>query len=139
MVHGRGSDYYTDQQVEAWADKDESDGPPIEDEQQYLVVAEQNGIIVGFGQLSLENDEIVAVYVHPDYVRQGVGSVLLSHLESRANDAGIGELTLSASLPGVPLYDQAGYERMKTIVHETTGGVGLDCIAMRKRISNWRE
>ena len=32
--------------------------------------------------------------------------------------------------------DQTEYERMETVVHETSDGVELDCVAMRRRISN---
>jgi putative acetyltransferase len=60
---------YTSEQLEAWA------GPrkpadylgPIRSKR--LCVAEESGRVIGFGQYYEVNEEICAIYVHPDFVR----------------------------------------------------------------------
>lgn len=129
-----GAERYDEEQVEAWASTDEgADRYPIEDDDHLVVVAERDGAIVGFGGLNLAAAEVGAVYVHPDHAREGVGSRILEHLEAEARERGIGALTLRASLPGVPFYERAGYERVERVTHET-GGVEIECVDMRKEL-----
>lgn len=46
-------------------------------------VAEQNGIIVGFVSMLLQDNFIHNLFVHPNWQNQGIGSSLLKHAESR--------------------------------------------------------
>lgn len=134
-VRTLGADAYSDRQVRAWADwsdVDELDG--VDDEDAHMVVAERRGEPAGFGHLGAADGEVNAVYVHPDQAREGVGAALLAALEGYARGVGLSELTLSASLNAVDFYDRAGYERVGPDTHETTGGVELECIRMRKRL-----
>jgi putative acetyltransferase len=134
-VRALGADAYSDRQVEAWADwadVDELDG--VDDEDAHMVVAERRGDTAGFGHLGTAEGDVNAVYVHPGHAREGVGAALLAHLEGYARGAGLSELTLSASLNAVDFYTRAGYERVRRDTHETTGGVELECLRMRKRL-----
>jgi putative acetyltransferase len=139
-IRGLAQEDYSDQQIESWTSTDSTDNSddesPVGDDEQYLIIAEEDDTIAGFGQLSLKDGEIVAVYVRPEHSRQRVGTALLSQLETTARDLDLEEISLSASLPAVPFYNQAGYERVATATHETTGGAELECVEMRKRIAN---
>jgi GNAT superfamily N-acetyltransferase len=73
-----------------------------------VLVAEQDGEIVGFGQLDLDRAEIEAVYVVPDTARQGVGSRLLRSLGEVARQRGLARLHLCASLNAQVLYGARG-------------------------------
>jgi putative acetyltransferase len=53
----------------------------IESQSELILVAEVNANIVGFGSIVPKNIELRAVYVHPDFGREGVGSRILSALE----------------------------------------------------------
>jgi putative acetyltransferase len=134
-VRALGADAYSDRQVGAWADWSDVDGlDGVDDDDAHLVLAERRDDPAGFGHLGAADGEVNAVYVHPDHAREGVGAALLAHLEGYARGAGLSELTLSASLNAVDFYARAGYERVGRDVHETTGGVELECIRMRKRL-----
>lgn len=146
-IRAFATEQYDAEQIEAWASLSEGDddtgaadgraddgSSPVDEEKQSLVVAEHDGRVVGFGHLAVATGEIVAVYVHPDAARAGVGSRLLDRLESRAREAGLAELTLSASLNAVVFYEKLGYERVERTTHELQAGLELPCVAMCKRL-----
>ncbi|WP_423744677.1 GNAT family N-acetyltransferase (plasmid) [Haladaptatus sp. SPP-AMP-3] len=137
-IRAFGTERYHEEQVERWAEHPFGSAPYLEsirNESESVAVAEGNGELAGFGRVELDSGVVSAVYVHPDYARNGVGSALLSHLESVARDAGVDSLSLHASLNAVPFYEGHGYERISTVTHEVTGGVELACVEMRRDIS----
>lgn len=78
--------------------------------------------------------KIRSVYVHPAYARRGLASRLVRHAEAEAIRAGHGEIELTATLSGVPLYIALGYETTGSIALDL-GGVTIRGIAMRKRLA----
>ena len=52
---------------------------------------------------------IRAIFVHPHYARQGLGSQILAHCEAAAQEAGFRSFQMGATLTGVPLYTLKGY------------------------------
>ncbi|AVR96926.1 GNAT family N-acetyltransferase [Pseudoduganella armeniaca] len=77
---------------------------------------------------------IRAFFVDPSAPRQGLGTLLLRHCESAAVAAGFRELEMTATLPGVPFYRQAGYETVERFEIEP-GGVKTPLERMRKRFA----
>jgi len=57
-----------------------------------------------------EPAKIRAIFVHPDWARQGLGTQILKHCEDAACDAGFRTLEMGSTLTGVPLYSRRGYE-----------------------------
>ena len=53
---------------------------------QIILVAEIDGRLVGLGELVPDKNEVLAVYVHPDFARRGVGSAILRKLEQLARE-----------------------------------------------------
>ena len=49
--------------------------------------------------------------------------------------AGGDDIELTASRNAVGFYERLGYERVREVSHETSGGVELDCLLMRKELS----
>lgn len=137
-IRALGPAAYDDVQVAAWAEKgDPADHYPIERDDHHLVVAERGNRIVGYGHLVPENEEVRAVYVHPDAVRDGVGSAILAHLEGYALGVGIEHLRLWASLNAVEFYERRGYyQTAETVIEKEYDGrnVPLTVVAMEKRI-----
>ncbi len=132
-IRAFGPEGYHDEQVDAWAEQPLGTAPYLEsirDESESVIVAVAAGGLVGFGRVELDLGILSAVYVHPDYARDGVGSSLLSHLESTARRAGMESLSLHASLNAVDFYEASGYERVETVEHEVAGGVELACVEM---------
>jgi putative acetyltransferase len=135
-IEAFGPEAYDDEEVAAWAKRDERDSSidGLDDPDVYVVTAERDGEVAGFGRLHLDDAEVIAVYVHPDHARAGVGSALLASLEGYARGAGLSALSLVASLNAVDFYERAGYERVQAVSHETSAGVELDCVEMRKEL-----
>jgi putative acetyltransferase len=98
-------------------------------------MAEDQGRIVGFGQLCLTSGEVEAVYVHPNAARQGVGAQLLRRLEARAKEQGLTSLHLDASLNAVPFYTVAGFVPQREAKHQLKSGVEITCVVMTKTVT----
>jgi putative acetyltransferase len=94
----------------------------------------RTGDAVGWGRLDKNDGEVSAVYVHPDYAREGVGSKILDHLEGVACEHDIDRVHLLASLNAVPFYEAAGYEALGETLQETSGGVIIECVEMEKEL-----
>jgi putative acetyltransferase len=101
-------------------------------EGEIIFVAERGPRIVGFS--ALEGDQVQAVYVHPQFARRGVGTLLLRAVEAEARDRGIVELRLSASLTAVPFYRSLGYRELGNTMHPLSTGILIPCVRMVKRL-----
>jgi GNAT superfamily N-acetyltransferase len=61
--------------------------------------------------------KIRAIFVHPAWARQGLGSLILAHCEAAARAAGFTRLEMGSTLTGLPLYALKGYiERSRSTV-----------------------
>ncbi len=68
-----------------------------------------------------EPARIRAFFVHPAWARRGLGRRLLQLCEDAAYTAGFRRLELMATLPGLPLYEGAGYVAREAVVFDLTG------------------
>src|SRR6185436_12067977 len=73
-----------------------------------------------------------AFYIHPDWSRKGVGSLILKSCEDAAAEAGFTRIELAATLPGVPFYLARGYEQGGEISIEIPDGPSLPVVRMTK-------
>ncbi len=128
------TDLYTPEEIRSWAvpKKPESYKESIRSKE--FFVAEEDGIILGFGVLNQESAEVEAVYVSPEAGRRGIGLELLRKLEERARALGLGVLRLNASLNAVPFYRRAGYLGQEVSKYRLTTGVEIACVPMVKLI-----
>ena len=78
---------------------------------------------------------IRAFFVEPAVARQGLGTRLIRHCEAEAAGAGFTMLEMAATLPGVPLYRSAGYEKIEDFDIDLPGGIRVPLARMRKRIA----
>lgn len=74
-----------------------------------IFVAETGDRIVGFGSIRVETSEIEVMIVDPDFMRQGIGRMLIEQLESVASDAGLEQLIVGSSIYGQPFYRACGF------------------------------
>jgi GNAT superfamily N-acetyltransferase len=74
-----------------------------------------------------------AMYTHPDFVRRGVGRLILSVCESAAAAEGFTRLELMSTLSGQPLYSTAGFEPIEH-VEDSSGGAPVRLIRMGKAV-----
>lgn len=131
-VAGIRTSLYTPEEIQAWAvpKKPESYEESIRSKE--FFVAEEDGIIIGFGVLNQESAEVEAVYVSPEAGRRGIGLELMRKLEERAAALGLESLRLNASLNAVPFYKRAGYAAQEESKYRLSTGVEIACVPMVK-------
>ena len=61
-----------------------------------------------------------------------IGRAILERCESEACDAGFRAAEMMATLPGVPLYEACGYEKLDSVGVPVGEGIEITCIRMRK-------
>ena len=68
--------------------------------------------IIGFSSMNAEG-YLHSLFVHKDYQRAGIGSLLLSAVEKRAREYGVTEITSEVSLTARSFFEKRGYEVVK--------------------------
>jgi GNAT superfamily N-acetyltransferase len=75
---------------------------------------------------------IRAMYTDPDFVRRGIGRMVLAACETAARAAGFGRAEMMATLAGEPLYRACGYVPIEYVESEPVPGVIVPLIRMGK-------
>lgn len=73
-----------------------------------VLVGKIKGVLIATGAITENN--ICAVFVHPDYQHRGYGRSLMIELEKIAKMQGHREAILSVSLPSRKFYENLGYK-----------------------------
>jgi GNAT superfamily N-acetyltransferase len=81
-----------------------------------------------------EPARVRAMFVRDDWTRRGLGRRIIDACEEAARREGFGRMALSATLPGVPLYQACGFEPLEEVDTVLVDGVRLRCVAMEKPI-----
>jgi GNAT superfamily N-acetyltransferase len=76
--------------------------------------------------------KIRAFFVHPVWVRRGIGTLLLDHCESAAIAQGFTRFEMGATLTGVPLYRVRGYADLEPVEVPLPNGTFLPIVRMGK-------
>jgi len=108
-IHSVNSADYTQTQLDAWAPED-MNLPELESRllNNYCVVAEKDGVIVGFGNVN-GAAYFDCLYTHRDYQRMGVASSIADDIEGYFYRNGIRTITTDASITARPFFDKRGY------------------------------
>ena len=77
--------------------------------------------------------KIRAFFVHPEWARRGIGSVILDACEAAARAAGFSRYEMAATLTGAKLFSVKGYVQVKRIEIPLSNGESLLVIQMEKR------
>lgn len=108
-VHTINAKDYTKEQLDVWAtgtvDLKEWDKSFTE---HYTVVAIDNNIIVGFGDID-KTGYLDRLYVHADYQGKGVATAICNRLEQAVQ----GKITTHASITAKPFFEKRGYKVVK--------------------------
>jgi GNAT superfamily N-acetyltransferase len=78
--------------------------------------------------------KIRAFFVHPDFARRGVASMILESCEAAAKEHGFTRLEMGATLTGVPFYRSRGYVESERMEAELPGGGRLAIVRMSREI-----
>jgi GNAT superfamily N-acetyltransferase len=155
-ARGLRANYYTSEQVEAALGTALGVDTQLIRDGTYFVV-EADGKIVACGGWSRrktlfgsdhvhgKNDawldpahdpaKIRAFFVHPDWARRGLGSMMMRACEQAARDAGFSRLELASTLPGVPLYLAHGFTEGERFDVPVKDGEKLPVVRMTKTLA----
>lgn len=99
---------------------------------QYFLVAEYNGHLVGFGSLK-SDDHIDLLYTHKDFQRKGIAAKLLAALENRALKNHTQLLTANVSKTARVFFERNGFyiKREQTF---KTDSVEISNYSMEKKL-----
>ena len=76
--------------------------------------------------------KVRAIFVHPDFARRGLGSLILATVENAARAAGFSRFEMGSTLTGVPLYRLKGYIEVERIEVPLRNGEVLPVVRMVK-------
>jgi GNAT superfamily N-acetyltransferase len=76
--------------------------------------------------------KIRAFFIHPDWARRGVGSMILQACEDAARSAGFTRYEMGATLTGAKLFGAKGYVAVKPISIPLSNGESLPVLHMEK-------
>ena len=81
-----------------------------------------------------DSARIRAMYTHPEWIRMGVGSLVMNLGEEAAIKLGFKKCELMATQSGVLLYKAQGYKPIEDILYETNSGKTVPMVRMEKEI-----
>jgi GNAT superfamily N-acetyltransferase len=79
-----------------------------------------------------EAARVRAMFVRGDWTRRGLGRSILDACRDAARAEGFTELTLMATLPGVPLYRAYGFVELDRVVLTMPDGVAIEGVVMAR-------
>lgn len=78
--------------------------------------------------------KIRAFFVHPDFARKGVGSLIMQNCEQAARAYGFRKMELMSTLPGLKFYQHHGFIPGETVDYPVGEGISIDFIPMHKHL-----
>ena len=90
----------------------------------------ENGIL----DPAVDAAKIRAIFVHPDFARMGLGSLILKAAEDAAEAAGFCRFEMGSTLTGVRLYTLKGYREVGRVAVPVGGGEEIEVVRMVKEI-----
>lgn len=82
---------------------------------------------------AMDAARVRAMYTHPDYVRRGLGRMILALCETAAKAEGFSRVELMATMAGEPLYRACGYQVIEPIMDDR-GGTAVPLLRMSKAL-----
>jgi len=82
--------------------------------------------------------KIRAFFIHPDWARRGIGTLILEACENAAMAAGFTRFEMGATLTGVPLYRARGYVALEDLEVPLADGLSLPIVRMEKKVERTR-
>jgi putative acetyltransferase len=126
---------YSSSQVQAWAPDNLDFRNWVEVcLSRYVYVADDDGLIIGFGELELDG-HIDCFYCHKDYQRRGVGRKIYQAIEEKALSLGLIRLFTEASITARPFFQNMGFV-VVTEQQVSRRGETFINYAMEKKLQN---
>lgn len=124
---------YSPDQVAAWAsDEIDAEAWASRFEGRFAVVAEVDGIIAGFVDLSAEG-YLDRLFVSADHQGQGIATALMEAVIDEAQRLGVPKIEVQVSLTARPFFERRGFRVVERRCVEVRGSM-LDCFAMEREL-----
>ena len=81
-----------------------------------------------------DSARIRAMYTHPDWIRKGVGSLVIDLGEDAAKNLGFKKCELMATQSGILLYENKGYKPIENVLYMASSGKTVPMVRMEKDI-----
>jgi GNAT superfamily N-acetyltransferase len=127
-------DAYPNDQLEEWTGGTPSK-PFADAVEDRFLLATLGERIVATGMIDLTTGKIDAIFVHPAYMKRGIGAAMVAHLETLARAQGLPQLSLESTLNAAPFYRALGFEGDEIAQYHSPRGLTMDCVPMTKRLS----
>lgn len=129
-VHTINAKDYSQEQLNVWAtDKIDLEVWNKSLSEHYTVVAVENNIIVGFGDID-KSGYLDRLYVHKDYQRQGIATAICNKLEQAVK---VNKIITHASITAKPFFEQRSFKVVKEQQVERNG-IALTNYVMEKQV-----
>ncbi|MDE6472221.1 MAG: GNAT family N-acetyltransferase [Clostridia bacterium] len=129
-VHTINAKDYSHEQLNVWAtNKIDLEVWNKSLSEHYTVVAVENNIIVGFGDID-KSGYLDRLYVHKDYQRQGIATAICDKLEQAVK---VNKIITHASITAKPFFEQRSFKVVKEQQVERNG-IALTNYVMEKQI-----
>ena len=129
-VHTINAKDYSQEQLNVWT----TDNIDLEVwnkslSEHYTVVAVENNIIVGFGDID-KSGYLDRLFVHRDYQRRGIATAICNELERAVK---VDKIITYASITAKPFFEQSGFNVVKEQQVERNG-IALTNYVMEKQV-----
>ena len=129
-VHTINAKDYSQEQLNVWAtDKIDLEVWNKSLSEHYSVVAVENDIIVGFGDID-KSGYLDRLYVHKDYQRQGIATAICNKLEQAVK---VNKIITHASITAKPFFEQRNFKVVKE-QQVKRNGIALTNYVMEKQV-----
>jgi GNAT superfamily N-acetyltransferase len=130
-IMATSEDFYTLEERKSWAFGLQP-GQYKVPENGYFDVVEANDVVVAFCDHIA--DEVIGLYVDPDWQGRGLGSALLRQAETRMIATGSRLAKVHAALSSQAFYERHGYRFTEWTQHQTRGGLTMGGVRLQKSI-----
>lgn len=96
--------------IENWLATREPAVYVAEMQNELLIVAEEQGEVIGWAALNSDKEEITNVFVDPVHHRRGIGSAMITVLEDAARHFGLTSVQLQATGTAIDFYLANGFQ-----------------------------
>lgn len=125
---------YAPGQIAAWASDDiDSEAWASRFEGRFAVVAEVDGMIAGFVDLSPEG-YLDRLFVSADHEGQGIATVLMDGVVAEAQRLRLPKIEVQVSLTARPFFERRGFRVVESRCVEVRGSL-LDCFGMERELT----
>jgi GNAT superfamily N-acetyltransferase len=99
-----------------------------------IVVAEYENEVIGFACIAADKPSIAGVYVHPNFIRRGIGSQLLEALEKIAIERRDETINVLSSLATENFYRANGYQLIRKSGFHSERTTWIPCVNLKKEL-----